>query len=51
MEDYTCFGHSPAGSEGYLADSFRYLQAVLLREPKFRARLYRAIGSAEIILE
>ncbi len=26
---------------GYVADSFRFRQAVLLREASFRARLYR----------
>jgi hypothetical protein len=33
----------PSGSEGYLADSFRFLQAVLLREASFRERLYRPL--------
>ena len=39
--DWTTWDGKPAGYEGYLADSFRFLQAVLLREPKFRERLYR----------
>jgi hypothetical protein len=29
------------GGEGYLADSFRFLQAVLLRGSTFRRRLFR----------
>jgi hypothetical protein len=39
--DWTTWDGKPAGYEGYLADSFRFLQAVLLREPAFRDRLYR----------
>jgi hypothetical protein len=39
--DWTTWDGKPSGYEGYLADSFRFLQAVLLREPEFRARLYR----------
>jgi hypothetical protein len=41
--DWTTWAGRPAGYEGYLADSFRFLQAVLLREPAFRARLYRPL--------
>lgn len=41
--DWTTWDGKPAGYEGYLADSFRFLQAVLLREPPFRARLYRPL--------
>ena len=33
----------PCGYEGYLVYSFSFLQAVLLREPDFRARLYRPL--------
>ena len=36
---------SPTGYEGYLADSFRFLQAVLLREEPFRAKLYHPLQS------
>ena len=39
--DWTTWDGKPAGYEGYLADSFRFLQAVLLRESAFRKRLYR----------
>jgi hypothetical protein len=41
--DWTTWEGEPAGYEGYLADSFRFLQAVLLREPAFRERLYRPL--------
>jgi hypothetical protein len=42
--DWTTWDGKPAGYEGYLADSFRFLQAVLMREPSFRAKLYRPLG-------
>ncbi len=42
--DWTTWDGKPSGYEGYLADSFRFLQAVLLREPAFRARLYRPLA-------
>lgn len=41
--DWTTWDGQPSGYEGYLADSFRFLQAVLLREAKFRERLYRPL--------
>ena len=41
--DWTDWQGKPFGYEGYLADSFRFLQAVLLREPAFRDRLYRPL--------
>jgi hypothetical protein len=44
--DWTTWDGKPSGYEGYLADSFRFLQAVLLREPEFRAKLYRPLGGA-----
>jgi len=44
--DWTTWDGKPAGYEGYLADSFRFLQAVLLREQKFRERLYRPLRAA-----
>lgn len=44
--DWTTWDGRPSGYEGYLADSFRFLQAVLLREPTFRARLYRPLLTA-----
>jgi hypothetical protein len=42
--DWTTWDGKPAGYEGYLADSFRFLQAVLLREQRFRERLYRPLN-------
>ncbi|MHB8866133.1 MAG: alpha-L-rhamnosidase-related protein [Pirellulaceae bacterium] len=41
--DWTDWQGNPTGYEGYLADSFRFLQAVLLREATFRSRLYRPL--------
>jgi hypothetical protein len=41
--DWTDWQGKAAGYEGYLADSFRFLQAVLLREPDFRQRLLRPL--------
>jgi hypothetical protein len=38
--DWTTWDGKPSGYEGYLADSFRFLQAVLMREESFRAKLY-----------
>jgi hypothetical protein len=45
--DWTTWDGKPSGYEGYLADSFRFLQAVLLREQPFRDRLYRPLRSEE----
>ncbi len=42
--DWTTWDGKPSGYEGYLADSFRFLQAVLLREAKFRERIYRPLS-------
>ena len=39
--DWTTWDGKPSGYEGYLADSFRFLQAVLMREPTMRDKLYR----------
>jgi hypothetical protein len=44
--DWTTWDGQPAGYEGYLADSFRFLQAVLLRELKFRERFYRPLTAS-----
>ncbi len=41
--DWTTWDGKPCGYEGYLADSFRFLQAVLLREPAMRKRLYQPL--------
>jgi hypothetical protein len=45
--DWTDWQGKPTGYEGYLADSFRFLQAILLREPEFRAKLYRPLHADE----
>jgi len=45
--DWTTWDGKPSGYEGYLADSFRFLQAVLLRERPFRDKLYRPLRSRE----
>ena len=39
--DWTDWQGRPCGYEGYLADNFRFLQAVLLRDDQHRRRLYR----------
>ena len=43
--DWTTWSGSPCGYEGYLADVFMFLQAVVLREPSLRARFYRPLSS------
>ncbi|NLH74964.1 MAG: hypothetical protein GX456_18100 [Verrucomicrobia bacterium] len=48
--DWTTWDGKPCGYEGYLADSFRFLQAVFLREAKFRERLYRPLTSGSSAL-
>jgi hypothetical protein len=41
--DWTTWTGAACGYEGYLADNFAFLQAVLLREAKFRDRYYRPL--------
>jgi len=41
--DWTTWDGQPSGYEGYLADVYGFLLAVLLREPLFRARYYRPL--------
>lgn len=41
--DWTTWDGKPCGYEGYLADVFAFLPAVLLREPAFRDRYYRPL--------
>jgi len=41
--DWTTWDGQPSGYEGFLADSFRFLQAVPLRESRLRQRLYRPL--------
>ena len=38
--DWTNWNGEPTGYEGFLADSFRFLQIVLVREPQMREMLY-----------
>jgi hypothetical protein len=42
--DWTTWDGQPAGYEGYLADSFRFLQAVVLRELPARLRFYQPLS-------
>jgi hypothetical protein len=42
--DWTTWDGKPSGYEGYVADSFRFLQAILLREQLFRDKLYRPLN-------
>jgi len=46
--DWTTWEGKPCGYEGYLADSYRFLQAVLMREAPFRDRLYRPLWAGPI---
>ncbi len=43
--DWTDWEGNPTGYEGYLCDSFRFLQAALMREPAMRARFYRPLSA------
>ncbi len=45
--DWTTWDGKPCGYEGYLADSFRFLQALLLREPALRERFYRPLTGGD----
>ena len=42
--DWTDWQGNPTGYEGYLAESCRFLQAILLREPELRAKYYAPIN-------
>jgi hypothetical protein len=44
--DLTTWDGSPCGYEGYLADNYYFLQAVLLREAKLRKRFLRPLMSS-----
>jgi hypothetical protein len=41
--DWTTWDGKPGGYEGYLADVFSFMQAVVLREPPLRERFYRLL--------
>jgi hypothetical protein len=43
--DWTNWTGAPKGYEGYLADVFIFMQAVVLREPALRARFYRPFSA------
>ena len=45
--DWTDWNGNATGYEGYLADSFRFLQAVILREPEMRERVYRVLSPGD----
>ncbi len=42
--DWTDWNGNATGYEGYLADSYRFLQSVLLRQAEFRQRYYGPLG-------
>ena len=44
--DWTTWDGKPCGYEGYLADVYYFLLAVLLREPALRERFYRPLLTA-----
>jgi hypothetical protein len=39
--EWAAWDGSPSGADGYLADTYQFMQAVMLREPELRARWYR----------
>lgn len=39
--DWTDWNGNPTGYEGFLSDNYRFLQAVVIRNPKLRQRIYR----------
>jgi len=41
--DWTDWQGNPTGYEGYLAESCRFLQAIMIREPQMRAKYYAPI--------
>lgn len=45
--EWTTWDGQPSGADGYLADNYRFLQAIFLREPKCRTRLYRPLGHVD----
>lgn len=44
--DWTTWNGTPCGYEGYLADVFAFLQAIVLRDGSARARLFRPMKRA-----
>ena len=45
--DWTDWKGNPTGYEGYLSESCRFLQAIMLREPHLRAKYYAPIHNLE----
>ena len=45
--EWTTWDGQPSGADGYLADNYRFLQAVLLREASCRTRIYRPLGHVD----
>ena len=43
--EWTTWSGEPSGADGYLADNFRFLQAIFLREPSLRNRYYRPLDA------
>ncbi len=49
--EWTTWDGDPSGADGYLADNFRFLQAIFLREPLLRTRYYRPVDSVNAVSE
>ena len=43
--EWTTWSGEPSGADGYLADNFRFLQAIFLRESSLRNRHYRPLDA------
>jgi hypothetical protein len=43
--EWTTWNGEPSGADGYLADNYRFLQAIFLREPALRTRYYRPLDA------
>ena len=49
--EWTTWNGEPSGADGYLADNFRFLQAIFLREPALRTRYYRPLDELDATSE
>jgi hypothetical protein len=49
--EWTTWDGKPSGGDGYLAENFRFLQAVFLREPTLRTRYYRPLDAIDATSE
>lgn len=45
--EWTTWDGQPSGADGYLADNYRFLQAIFLREPSCRTLIYRPLGHVD----